>query len=305
VHDDLARRAGDDLSARLKSKVLCYLRDEAPPVGTSLTERALAERLLVSRSPVRRVLRDLHESGYVSRTDTGRYKVARSGDSIGDVLDPAERDEQLYLQIASDRLDGKLSDRVTENALLRRYDLTRARLAQVLVRISHEGWIAPLPGYGWQFLPVLTSLKSYEDSYRFRVVIEPAAILEPTFKVDRAALEMRREEQQALVDGAIWKVSGAELFDFNIRFHESVVECSNNDFFAEGLARINRVRRLIEYRQALVPERAITRCREHIAIADLLLEGRIAPASAYLHQHLTSVLPEKTRSVGGDSHAQA
>jgi hypothetical protein len=42
-------------------------------------------------------------------------------------------------------------------------------------------------------------LKSYEDSYHFRVVIEPAAILEPTFEVDRAA----PEEQQALMDGVI------------------------------------------------------------------------------------------------------
>lgn len=285
----------DDLAARLRSEILSYLKDEAPEVGTPLTERGLAERLRVSRSPVRRVLYDLRESGYISQSETGRYQVARSGDSIGEISGPETRDEETYMRIASDRLDGILPDRVTENALLRRYDLTRARLSQLLVRISNEGWIEPLPAYGWQFLPVLTSLKSYADSYRYRLVIEPAAILESTFTLNRAALEKRRDEQQALVDGAIYSISGAELFELNTRFHETIIECSDNDFFIEGLSRINRVRRLIEYRQALVPERAIIRCREHAALADLLLTGRLREASDFLRVHLTTVLPEKTR----------
>lgn len=295
MREDREYGEGDDLAARLRSEILLYLKREAPDVGTPLTERGLAEQLHVSRSPVRRALQDLRETGYISQSETGRYQVARSGDSIGEISEPESRDEEIYVRIASDRLDGLLSDRVTENALLRRYDLTRARLSQLLMRISHEGWIEPLPGYGWRFLPVLTSLKSYADSYRYRSVIEPAAILESTFTLDRAALERRRAEQQSLVDGAVRSVSGAELFELNTRFHETIIECSDNDFFIEGLARINRVRRLIEYRQALVPERAIVRCREHVALADLLLGGNLQEASNFLRDHITTVLPEKTR----------
>ncbi|MFD5215480.1 FCD domain-containing protein [Microbacterium sp. NPDC058345] len=292
---DRMQGEADDLAARLRAEVLLYLKREAPAVGTPLTERGLAELLRVSRSPVRRVLRDLRESGYISQSETGRYQVARSGDSIGEVSPPGARDEEVYVRIASDRLDGLLPDRVTENALLRRYDLTRSRLSQLLMRISQEGWIEPLPGYGWRFLPVLTSLKSYANSYRYRAVIEPAAILEPTFTLDRDALERRREEQRSLADGGVRSVSGAELFDLNTRFHETIIECSGNDFFIEGLARINRVRRLIEYRQALVPERASIRCREHVALADLILAGRLPEASEFLRDHISTVLPEKTR----------
>ncbi len=45
-------------------------------------------------------------------------------------------------------------------------------------RIANEGWIERLPGHGWSFLPMLKSMQSYQDSYRFRLAIEPAAIPE-------------------------------------------------------------------------------------------------------------------------------
>ena len=97
-------------------------------------------------------------------------------------------DEEAYLAIAGDRLRDALPEKVTENALARRYNLTKRQLARVLLRGASEGWIERLPGHGWAFLPVLTSMQAYEDSYRFRLVIEPAAILEPGFAPNRPAL---------------------------------------------------------------------------------------------------------------------
>lgn len=272
-----------------------YLRDENPPVGDRITERFLAERLRVSRSPVRKALQGLLREGAVARTEAGGYVVAKSGLDVP-VPDEVQTaaDDGAYMRIAADRLNGVLPERVTENGLMRRYDLTRGQVGQLLLRIAGEGWIAPLPGYGWEFLPVLTSVKSYRDSYHFRLVVEPAAILEDTFVLDRDNIRERMAEQQELVDGKIWSVSGAELFDLNTRFHEAVAQCSNNDFFIESLARINRLRRLIEYRQALVPERAIIRCREHVELARLLLGGEIKEASAHLYRHLNTVGAEKT-----------
>jgi DNA-binding GntR family transcriptional regulator len=286
------------LVSRLRAEIVRYLREEDPPVGHRLTERALAERLQVSRSPVRRALVRLHEEGYLERTPSGRYLVARTGAGEGappPAAPPQGPDEEDYLRIAGDRLDGELPERVTKSFLQRRYGLTRAQLDQLLLRISSEGWIAPLPGYGWTFLPVLTSERAYRDSYRFRLLVEPAGILEPTFRPDRAALRRRREEQRRLVEGGVAGVSGARLFELNSLFHETVAEASGNAFMVEGLARINRLRRLIEYRRTLVPERAVVRCREHVELADLLLEGRLAEASAFLRAHLSTVGAEKAR----------
>jgi DNA-binding GntR family transcriptional regulator len=280
----------------IETMIRTYLRDESPAVGERLTERFLAERLRVSRSPIRKALQELQREGTVTRTEAGGYVVARTGQDVPLHESSAElADDSAYMRVAADRLDGTLPERVTENGLMRRYDLTRGQVAQLLVRISAEGWIAPLPGYGWEFLPVLTSVKSYRDSYHFRLVVEPAAILEDTFVLDREAVRERMLEQQELVDGRIWTISGSDLFDLNTRFHETVAQCSNNDFFIESLARINRLRRLIEYRQALVPERAVIRCGEHVELARLLLQGELKEASDHLRRHLSSVGSEKSR----------
>ena len=48
---------------------------------------------------------------------------------------------------------------------------------------------------------VLTSLEAYRDSYRFRQLIEPAALLEPRFQLNRQVLESRLAEQRWLVEG--------------------------------------------------------------------------------------------------------
>lgn len=167
------------------------------------------------------------------------------------------------MDIAEDRLNGVLAERVTENALMRRYELSRIQVGRLFLRISSEGSIAPLPGYGREFLPVLTSVKSYRHSYHFRLVVDPAAILEDTFVLDRQPITQHAREQQELLDGKICSNCGSGLFDLNTRFHETAAQCSNNEFFIECFARINRPHRLIDYRQALVPDAryAISRWR--------------------------------------------
>jgi DNA-binding GntR family transcriptional regulator len=283
---------GTVLTARLGAQIVEYLQEENLPAGSQLTERALAQRLQVSRSPVRTALRQLHRDGVIDRTDSGRYLVASGVDQVDGV--PDEDGDEVYFRIANDLLDGALPQRITKSALLRRYDLTRARLDQLLIRISNEGWIAPLPGYGWAFHPGVTSMKSYNDSYRFRLLIEPAGILEPTFRVDRNAMLRRRAEQRRLVEDGVDSVSPATLFDLNTRFHETIAECGNNEFLLQSLVRLNRLRRLIEYRQTLVAERAVLRCREHVELADLLLDGKLDQASELLRQHLSTVGAEKS-----------
>jgi DNA-binding GntR family transcriptional regulator len=290
------------LIRRVAADIVGRIRDHQLPPGTRLVERELAEHLRVSRSPVRGALRLLADDGVVAPGDTGGYVVRQAPEDLATPSSrpgPTSDDEDLYLRIAGDRLDGVLPERVTEAALVRRYDLTPAQLTRVLRRISGEGWIERLPGYGWTFLPMLSSLTAYQDSYRFRLVIEPAAIREPTFTLDRATIEEVRRQQQDLVDGGIWTIGNAELFDLNRSFHEAVIACAQNAFFTDALCRIDNLRRLIEYRRSLERDRAVVRCREHVALADLLLAGDTHTAAAAMHAHLATVGEEKTRGVPG------
>jgi DNA-binding GntR family transcriptional regulator len=281
------------LIRRVAADIVARIREQQLPPGTRLVERDLAEQLRVSRSPVRGALRLLEGDGVVATSDAGGYLVGRPPEARTPAMSAPARDEEVHLRIAGDRLDGLLPDRVTEAALARRYDLAPAELTRLLQRISAEGWIDRLPGYGWAFSPMLDSLAGYEDSYRFRLVIEPAAILQPTFQLDRPALERVRRQQQDLVDGGIWTIGNAELFDLNRSFHEAVIACARNAFFTDALSRVDALRRLIEYRRSLRRERAVLRCQEHVALADLLLAGDVRAAATSMHEHLATVGEEK------------
>ena len=177
-----------ELIRRVAAGIEERIREQQMPPGTRLVERELAEQLRVSRSPVRGALRLLADDGVVAPGDAGGYVVRQPPEALATSvprLGPASADDELYLRIAGDRLDGVLPERITEAAMVRRYGLTPAQLTRVLRRIAGEGWIDRLPGYGWTFQPMLSSLSAYQDSYRFRLVIEPAAILEPTFQLNR------------------------------------------------------------------------------------------------------------------------
>ena len=284
------------LIIQLAAQIIEHIRAENAAPGDRLVERKLAEHFRVSRSPVRKALQFLEQSGYVAVSErSGGYSVLHTGSSLLAMPLPEfpDDDEAAYLKIADDRLSGQLADRVTESKLARDYALTRGQLGRILRRIAGEGWVERLPGHGWEFLPVLNSMRAYEDSYRFRLIIEPAAILEPTFILNRAALTEARNQQQALVDGAIWDVSNAKLFDLNSHLHEVIIECSRNMFFIESLKRIDRLRRLMEYKQSLDRKYAIRRSREHVQLADLLLADKRTEASDFMRRHLSSVSVEK------------
>ena len=282
---------GEQLAGRIEE----LIAHEPLEPGTPLIERTLAARLMVSRSPVRAALRLLAERGTVAPRPQGGYVVQRRprGQPFSVGFERAQPGEATYLKIGEDRLTGRLPERVSENTLMRRYGLTKAQLGAILRRIAHEGWIERLPGHGWQFLPVLTSGDTYDQAYRFRILLEPAALAEPGFRVDEPALRRCLAEQQALIDGAIRWVSPAQLFDANTRLHEAIAACSGNVFILDSLKRINRLRRLMEYRTTIDRDAAARRCLEHKRLIELLLGGHLKAAADFIRLHLRDAAREK------------
>ncbi|WP_211942488.1 GntR family transcriptional regulator [Agrobacterium tumefaciens] len=281
------------LVSSLTSQIIAHIRAQGLGVGDRLAERRLAEIFNVSRSPVRDALRQLEEQGLVAVAEGGGFTVKANIADLPGASFSAPEDENLYLTIARDYLAGRLPERVTENELMRRYNQTRPRTVAALRRILAEGWVLRLPGHGWSFLPVLQSEESYEQSFRFRIINEPAAILEPTFRLNEAEILKCRAQQETLLAGDVLTASPAYLFDVNSQLHEVVAECSGNVFIIDALKRINRIRRLIEYGKVDNRASAQKFCREHIMILDLLLEDRRQEASDALRLHLGLVSRRK------------
>lgn len=285
------------MSEQLASSIERWIADEQLVEGTTLPERAVAERFRVSRTPVREALQLLAQQGTITARPEGGYAVKARIElpplSALTSLPPADPDEAVYLQIAEDRLSGELPERTTENDLMRRYGLTRARLVAVLRRITSEGWMERLPGNGWQFLPTLSSGAAYDQGYRLRILLEPAALLESAWQLDEAALRKCRAEQQALVDGAYEWASPAQLFDANTRLHELIISFAGNVFISDALKRVNRLRRLMDYRKNVDRPGTQRRCKEHLTLIDLLLTGQREAAADFMRLHLRDAAREK------------
>lgn len=291
----------------LAVQIARFVRSEGLVRGEALTERGLAERFDVSRSPIRTVLRELEGAGVLARGARGGYAIAdpAKAEVLADAPSAPEDDGEIYLAIARDRLAGSVPDRISENELLRRYPLTRARLQALLRRMAEEGWAERLPGNGWRFLPVLTSMATYRQSYTFRQAIEPAAIRDPGFSANVPELERHLDQQRRLVVGEVLTISAVRLFEINSALHEAITGCSGNAFFIESLRRVNRLRRLIEYRQVIDRDLARLRCAEHVRILELILSGRAREAADEMHRHLAALGPIKAPvEREGAGHAQ-
>lgn len=287
------------LASTLALQIARFVLAEALTEGTPLTERMLAKRFDVSRSPIRVALRELEQAGLLRVSARGGYQLA-DPQAAADLSDETASDnaEDIYLAIARDRLAGEIPDRISENELLRRYPVTRPRLLALLRQMSEEGWVERLPGNGWRFLPVLTSMQTYRQSYSFRQAIEPAALLEPGFQLNTAELERHLCQQRGLVSGAIHTISSVQLFVQNSAMHQAIIDCSGNTFFIDSLRRVDRLRRLIEYRQIVDRAQARLRCAEHVRILELVLDGRNAEAAGEMRMHLAALGPIKAYTAG-------
>ncbi|MBX3665694.1 MAG: GntR family transcriptional regulator [Burkholderiales bacterium] len=288
--------AASGLTARLASRVVDYIRRSGLAVGSHLPEQRLADAFRVSRTPVRHALHVLAGMGVVARRPRHGYFLRRVPAQTPKlpIRDDAALAEERYLRIADDRLAGKLEDQVTETALMRRYGLRRRELQRTLHRMQREGWIERKPGHGWMFATLPDSVEAHAQSYRFRMLFEPAALLEPGFRIDRAELERIRRDQRMLLDGGVHRLSRARLFEIGSDFHETLVSFSGNGFMIDAIRRVNGMRRLLEYRAKCDRGRFMEQCREHLHLLDLLEQGDPGRAAAYLRRHLDLVREKKT-----------
>ena len=101
----------------------------------------------------------------------------------------------------------------------------------MLSRVAHEGWAERRPGYGWSFSPMLTTPESLEQTYRVRLALEPAALLEPAYCLDPVTAARCRAAELRLLAGAIETDSADVLHERGVRFHEAIVGASGNPFF--------------------------------------------------------------------------
>ncbi len=276
------------LQVRLAGRILTHAKDQEFGAGAWLSENALAQAFGVSRTPIRGALAVLSKRGLVNVVPRRGYVLKRAvrEQDLEPYADTESEDDLLAERMAADRFAGKLPDHVSEADLMRRYGVARGVLVRVLTRMAQDSVAERRDGHGWQFLPTLDSLQLHDESYRFRLLIEPACITEPTFRLDVAGARRLHEEHAAIVAGGWKQTTSVKFFELNANFHEFIAGCSGNRFAHQAIVHQNRLRRFLSYNWVYGTQRMRDSSNEHLEILNRLLEGDQEQAAIFLRLHL-------------------
>lgn len=129
-------------------------------------------------------------------------------------------------------------------------------------------------------------------------ILEPAALLEPGYRLGPEVIERCRAAELHRLQGGIATDSAAAMHERGVRFHASLVEGSGNPFFIDTIRRVNRVRRQLSYRSMQERSRYREHCEQHLQLLDLLERGRSDEASQAMHVHLSGTL-RKLEKISG------
>jgi DNA-binding GntR family transcriptional regulator len=275
-----------NLHAQLANQVLDYISASDMPAGSHLPEPQLCDRFHVSRTPIRGALRLLSRQGYLEHVPRRGYFTTRGGRNAPVDELPESQEESLYLEIAEDRINQRLPAQNSEADLLRRYPVPKGLLTRVLQRLLREGLVEKRPGRGWMFTPVLDSKRMHDESYRFRLAIEPLALLESTFELDEEAAARIASKHERILNGSLQQITPIELFEMNAEFHELLARSSGNRFFLQAIQQQNRLRRFVNYHWTYGADRVLETCREHMAVLNAVREGDMTWAASLLRRHL-------------------
>lgn len=298
-HADLARR------------IIGLVRERDCPAGYQLKEQWLAGELGLSRSPVRAALRLLDQFGIVRTAPNQGCFLARPAEELDDDNWglPPTGEERLHGALTRDRFANRLNKQINVTELVRRYGASRSLVERVLARLTDEGLVEREAGRGWRFPPTVDNPRVYEESYRFRLTIEPMAILDPGFCPDRNRLGALKRQHEELIDDLARALPSRRLVEVDADFHESIGAWSNNRFILQAIQQQTRLRRLMEFQFIMVePERMAQSCREHLMILDALEKGDREKAADFMREHIKisrNVLPEFAQNSRGNRKKQS
>ena len=275
------------LQRDLVDRMTALFRSADIQPGDRLTELGLAERLKVSRTPVRGALAHLESLGILGRQPrSGFVLLRRPPPPISRAAVSEDDSDNLIVAIARDRTEGNLANSISESDLMRRYSTSRQAVLRALMGLAEIGIVTRKPGYGWEFAEEIDDLTAREESFRFRLLIEPGALREPTFRLDPAwASDMRAQHESLL--GETWSESmGLRFFGMNSKFHEGLARASGNRFIHLAFSHQNRLRQFRHFNRRLDAGQVALSCRQHLDILDRLEEGDQEIASLLMYRHL-------------------
>ncbi|MCD1643510.1 GntR family transcriptional regulator [Aurantimonas coralicida] len=277
------------------------IRDGTLPASDHLTESLLAERLGISRAPVRRALSELEQQGLVKRVKGKGYAVlagsasTRKAPSPGDTASPTHDGSPLQSSPSWERIYGEVEDqviarisfaswRVNEARLARHYGVSRTVARDVVGRLQQRGVLRKDDRGRW-YAPALTP-DHIAELYELRAILEPIALTKAAPHAPASLLtQMRTRLEEAMAAG---DVTGATLDALEKDLHVTLLDLSGTYALMQAITLPQSLliahRFLYRWTPRLFDAEPFL--PEHVAVIDHLLAGETDRAAKALADHL-------------------
>lgn len=285
------------LQQDLADRIVQLVNEDGLSVGDLLNENSLARRLEVSRTPVRGALQHLENQGIVARRpNRGVELIALPQPAKAPPAVAIDEDEEWLVRIARDQRNGAFGQDISEVDIMRHYGLNRPTVQRVLSRLADLEMVERKPGYGWRFLTGMRDSATHDESYRFRMMIEPMGILEPGFHLEPGWIEHMRRLNNETLERPWHESSSVAFFEMNAAFHEGLAAASGNRFVHAAIRNQNQLRRFSQYDWKFGFERVVVNCCEHLEMLDFLARGEREIASLLMRRHLERASRVRSRN---------
>jgi DNA-binding GntR family transcriptional regulator len=271
----------------LARRILEHTQESGLVAGDPVAEQALARTFQVSRTLIRGALKVLLEENLLSHEAGKGYRLLTSptGQAFNATL-PQAAEEELAASVLRDRMAGRLGDSISISELMRRYDIGRPAAQKALQQLSESQAIERGPGQSWLFRPSLNSLAALEESLKFRLILEPEALLSPSFTADPQRLSLLRSASQSLLASPVEDFDIQQFRELDISFHELLAQSCGNRFISDALLQHQSLRRLPNLLPSVSVHRLQEALREHLQIIAHIERGQMEIAADLLRLHL-------------------
>lgn len=277
------------LQADLAGRILRMLKEQGAGPGHHLVELDLCRHFDVSRTPVRGALKLLAEQGAVEARANRGYVLRGPVTQAPDIDVPSaedEEDQRLFVAIAEARNQKRMPDQCSQLEIARLFGAKLPSVVRVLRKLAELGLVERKPGNGWSFSMPINSGSARAESYAFRMIIEPAGMLEETFELNREWLDRSRSRHLAFRKRRWRETLAVEFFEINSDFHEQLARCSGNRYFLDAVQRQNKLRSFLNIQWVNGPDRVVESIDEHLEILDKLDKGENRFAHDLMIEHL-------------------
>lgn len=195
--------------------------------------------------------------------------------------------ERVYLALRADLMGGKHApaDRLGEEKLAGQYGVSRTPVREALARLVADGLVERSEGGLFPYRPRFDQLAGL---YELRFTLELRGIErimdDPGGKHDPDILGPELDYWTAL--RANPPAPDAGFVDSDEKFHSTLLASSGNRAFVDALLTVNARIRPVRMFDYLTADRMDATISEHITIAELVLDGRLAEAHHALKTHI-------------------